>query len=70
MPIEEQLESAKAEVEKNIKTALLSRGMTQKELADLIGESTVKVNLAVKGNVNPKSVAIRKKIYRVLGMKG
>lgn len=51
-----------------IKTALLSKNMTQSELADLLGESRTRINLAIKGNTNPRSVKIRKKIYKVLGM--
>ena len=68
MPIEEKLENAKNQVEMEIKTALLSKNMTQSELADLLGESRTRINLAIKGNTNPKSVKIRKKIYKVLGM--
>lgn len=68
MPIEERLENAKNQVEMEIKTALLSKNMTQSELADLLGESRTRINLAIKGNTNPKSVKIRKKIYKVLGM--
>ncbi|MDE6547250.1 MULTISPECIES: helix-turn-helix domain-containing protein [Lactobacillus] len=68
MPIEERLENAKNQVEMEIKTALLSKNMTQSELADLLGESRTRINLAIKGNTNPRSVKIRKKIYKVLGM--
>ncbi len=68
MPIEEKLENAKKQVEMEIKTALLNKNMTQSELADLLGESRTRINLAIKGNTNPKSVEVRKKIYKVLGM--
>ncbi len=68
MPIEERLENAKNQVEMEIKKALLSKNMTQSELADLLGESRTRINLAIKGNTNPRSVKIRKKIYKVLGM--
>ena len=68
MPIEEKLENAKNQVEMEIKKALLSKNMTQSELADLLGESRTRINLAIKGNTNPRSVKIRKKIYKVLGM--
>ncbi len=68
MPIEEKLENAKKEVESSIKKALLEKSMSQAELADLIGETRTNVNLAIKGNTNPKAVQIRKKIYKVLGM--
>lgn len=68
MPIEEKLENAKKQVERQIKMKLLDKNMTQTELADLIGETRANVNLAIKGNTNPKAVQIRKKIYKVLGM--
>lgn len=69
MPIEEKLVNAKKQVERQIKMELLDKNMTQTELADLIGETRTNVNLAIKGNTNPKSIEIRKKIYKVLGMK-
>ena len=68
MPVEEKLEEAKKQVERQIKMGLLDKNMTQAELANLIGESRTKVNLAIKGNTNPKSIEIRKKIYKVLGI--
>ena len=68
MPIEEKLANAKKQVERQIKMELLDKNMTQTELADLIGETRTNVNLAIKGNTNPKSIEIRKKIYKVLGM--
>ena len=68
MPVEEKLEEAKKQVERQIKMELLDKNMTQAELANLIGENRTKVNLAIKGNTNPKSIEIRKKIYKVLGM--
>ena len=69
MPIEEKLVNAKKQVERQIKMELLDKNMTQTELADLIGETRTNVNLALKGNTNPKSIEIRQKIYKVLGMK-
>ena len=69
MPIEEKLEEAKKAVERQIKMELLDKNMSQAELANLIGESRTRVNLAIKGNTNPKSIKIRKKIYKVLGIK-
>lgn len=68
MPIEENLENAKKQVESSIKMALLKKNMSQAELADLLGENRTVVNLAIKGNTNPKAVKIRRKIYQVLGM--
>ncbi|NRN87824.1 hypothetical protein IMAU30077_01564 [Lactobacillus helveticus] len=68
MPVEEKLEEAKKQVERQIKMGLLDKNMTQVQLANLIGESRIRVNLTIKGNTNPKSIEIRKKIYKVLGM--
>ncbi|MEY8295006.1 helix-turn-helix domain-containing protein [Limosilactobacillus caviae] len=68
MPVENELEKATANVEKQIKIRLLERDMTQTELASLIGENPQQVNRAIKGNSAPRSVEIRKKIYRVLDM--
>lgn len=42
--------------------------MKQTELSDLIKENPQSVNRAIKGWTNPKSIEIRKKIYRVLDM--
>lgn len=68
MPAETDLEKATAEVERSIKIKLLERNMSQVELASLIGENRYQVNRAIKGNNSPRSIEIRKKIYRVLDM--
>lgn len=68
MPVEEKLEEAKKQVERQIKMALLMKNMTQAELAELIGESRQDINKAVKGGTLPKDQMIRKKIYKVLGI--
>jgi len=68
MPVEQTLEQSAATVEKKIKLRLIERSMSQVELSNLIKENPQSVNRAIKGWTNPKSVEIRKKIYRVLGM--
>lgn len=70
MPIEEALEETKKEVERKIKFALLDRGMTQKQLSDLINENRQQVNRAIKGDTTPKSREIRNKIYQLFNIKG
>lgn len=70
MPIEEALEETKKEVERKIKFALLDRGMTQKQLSDLIKENRQQVNRAIKGDTTPKSKEIRDKIYQLFNIKG
>lgn len=69
MSIEEKLEEAKKAVERQIKIALIQNSMTQAKLAKLIGENRQDVNRAVKGGTLPKDKMIRRKIYKVLGMK-
>lgn len=69
MSIEEQLEQAKKAVERQIKMKLFDKNMTQAKLASLIGESRATVSLAIKGNTNPKSIKVRKKIYKLLEIK-
>lgn len=61
MPIEEALEETKKEVERKIKFALLDRGMTQKQLSDLINENRQQVNRLLKVILllNQKKFAIR-----------
>ena len=53
-----------------IKIALLKKNMKQTELADLIGENASQLSRAIKGDMSPKSVKIRRKIYVVLGIEG
>lgn len=68
MPIEEKLEDAKKQVERQIKMALLKKNMTQADIANITGESRSEVNKAVKGNTSPHSTKLRKTIYKILGM--
>jgi len=68
MPIEEKLEDAKKQMEREFKIALLDKDMTHTELADLLGLSRTQVNKAIKGGTNPNDARIRQKIYKVLGM--
>lgn len=65
---EDRLLKDAAEIKKNIKKALLDHDMKQIELARLIDEGEQQVSRAVNGGNDPKSVAIRRKIYRVLDM--
>lgn len=69
MPTEEVFETAQKEIEKKIKVALLERGMTQKQLSDLLKENRQQVNRAIKGDTTPKSAELRRKIYQVLNLK-
>ena len=68
MPVEQELERATQLVEHEITKKLEERKMTQSELARLMGENRTQVNRAIHGVNDPKSKAIRKKIYRVLDM--
>lgn len=68
MPVEQELERATQKVEHAITRKLSDRDMSQAELSRLIGENRTQVNRAIHGVNDPKSKAIRKKIYRVLDM--
>lgn len=56
------------DIKKKIKWALFERDMSQVELSELINENKQQVNRAIGGDMTPKSMEIRKKIYRVLGI--
>lgn len=67
---EQQLVEYAHKVESIIKIALLNKGMSQRELADLIHENPTQLNRAIKGDMTPKSRELRKKIEKVLDIKG
>lgn len=69
MSEEQDLLKATADVETSIKTKMLERKMSQKELAELLKTSPQWINRAIKGQNTPKANSIRHQIYRVLGMK-
>lgn len=64
--LEDKLIVAAHEVEDQIRDEMRNRHMQQNELAELIGEGSSQLNRAIKGDISPKSVVIRSKIYRVL----
>ena len=66
---DEKLVSAAKETEKQIKIGLLKLGLQQKELAKVINESTPQINRAIKGDISPKSMVIRNKIYTLFEKK-
>lgn len=65
---EENLAEGARAITSNIKINLLKKGMTQVELADLINENRVQLNRAIHADMSPKSIEIRQKVYRVLGI--
>ncbi|CAM3210156.1 helix-turn-helix domain-containing protein [Lactiplantibacillus plajomi] len=65
MTEEKMIIGAKA-ITSKIKIRLLERGMSQVELAELIGEGPTQLNRAIHADTSPKSVRIRQKIYKVL----
>lgn len=67
---EEKLADAAEDVYMKILFARSKRHMKQIELARLIGEDESQVSRAVHGNMTPKSIAIRQKIYKKLDIKG
>ena len=66
---EQKLAELAQEIEDTIKIGLLKEHMTQIEMARLINEGQSQVNRAVKGDMSPKSIAIRQKIYKRLDIK-
>lgn len=69
MSLEEELDKAQSKIATTIKIAMLDKGFTQSELARLMNVSRSAISLAVSGATNPKSVELRKKIYKILGIK-
>lgn len=67
--VEEQLINAAKEVSKRIKIALIEKGLSQVDLARILDVGTPQLNRAIKGNLSPKSIEIRKRIYHLLDIK-
>ena len=65
---EQQLLKAALDVEKSFKIALLDKGITQKELAKMVNTTPQQVNMAIKGDMTPKSRELRKQIAEILHM--
>lgn len=65
---EQKLIDAAYEVKESIMKKLKSRGMTQKDLARKMNMDRIYVSRAINGDVSPRSIKIRKQIYKVLGM--
>lgn len=66
---EETLIKGAQSIKVKIKMALIQREMTQVELSKLIRENPQQVNRAISGDMSPKSLEIRQKVYKVLGIK-
>lgn len=67
--VEEQLINAAEEVSKRIKIELIKKGLSQVDLARILNVGTPQLNRAIKGDLSPKSIAIRKRIYHLLDIK-
>ncbi|MCV3316303.1 transcriptional regulator [Pediococcus ethanolidurans] len=68
MTEEAMVAGAKA-IKSKIKVALIERDMTQVELSNLLNENQQVVNRAIAGDPTPKSLNIRKRIYKILDIK-
>lgn len=66
---EETLVNGARDIKVKIKKALLDRDMKQTELSALLQENPQQVNRAIAGDMAPKSLEIRQRIYKVLGIK-
>ena len=65
---EQQLLKAALDVEKSFKIALLDKGITQKELAKMVNTTPQQVNMAIKGDLTPKSRELREQIAKILNI--
>ena len=63
---EQQLEKAARDVKKSFKIALLEQEMTQKDLAKILHTSRQQVNMAIKGDMAPKSRELREQMAEIL----
>jgi DNA-binding XRE family transcriptional regulator len=63
---EQQLEKAARDVKKSFKIALLEQDMTQKDLAKILHTSRQQVNMAIKGDMAPKSRELREQMAEIL----
>ena len=65
---EEMLVEGIKQNSKHIKMALTERGMTQVELAKMLSTNPQSLNRAIQGDMTPRSLELRKRINRVLGI--
>lgn len=66
---EDKLLAAAIEVERQIKAAMVLKGVTSIQLAKRLKVSQSELSKAIHGYVNPNSNNIRQKIYKILEMK-
>lgn len=65
---EQKLIDAAYEVKSSIVRKLREAGMSQTELAEKLNVDRNYLSRAINGDVAPRSIKIRKKIYKFLGM--
>ena len=63
---EQKLIDAAMEIRDSIKMGLLKKHISQVQIGKMIGEGEAQVSRAVNGDMSPKSVAIRQKIYEII----
>ncbi|NVY95929.1 XRE family transcriptional regulator [Lactobacillus sp. DCY120] len=67
---DQQLLEAAEEVEIQMKVALLTHRITQREMAKMLHTGPQQVNRAIKGDMSPKSRRIRKQMKKILNISG
>lgn len=67
--VEEQLINAAEKINKKIKIALIEKSLSQVDLARALNVGAPQLNRAIKGDLSPKSIEIRKRIYHLLDIK-
>lgn len=66
---EEKLLAAASEVERQIKAAMVLKGISSIQLSEQLKVSRPELSKAIHGYVNPNSNNIRQEIYKILDMK-
>lgn len=66
--IDEQQKLIKKRIKKAIRDELYERDLSQKGLAEMIGEGESQTNRAINGDNSPKSIKIREKIFKLFNI--
>ncbi|CAH0415932.1 helix-turn-helix transcriptional regulator [Periweissella fabaria] len=61
-----ELEQAAKNVQNTFKVALVSRGLKQIEVAEMLNTTPSQVSRAIAGNTTPKDIEIQKKLAKIL----
>jgi ribosome-binding protein aMBF1 (putative translation factor) len=65
---EQVLQRAAKDVKVSIKNKLNEREISQRQLAEMLGVGETILTNAIRGDVSPQAIRLRKDIYKILGM--